>query len=63
VVDPCLLAWLHEPQLLQRDEKELDAYALLPLLARWVLRRRHAVCAVGAEGLCWVAAAPGLMLR
>lgn len=28
VTDPKLLAWLHEPQLLQRDEKEIEGYTL-----------------------------------
>lgn len=28
VTDPRLLAWLHEPQLLQRDEKEIEGYTL-----------------------------------
>ena len=28
VADPKLMAWLHEPQLLQRDEKEIEGYTL-----------------------------------
>ncbi len=26
--DPKLVAWLHEPQLMQRDEKEIEGYTL-----------------------------------
>ena len=26
--DPKLLAWLHKPQLVQRDEKEIEGYTL-----------------------------------
>ena len=26
--DPKLLAWLHEPQLMQKDEKEIETYSL-----------------------------------
>jgi hypothetical protein len=44
LVDPCLLAWLHEPQLLQRDEKELGSYSLVPLLARWAAAAAHTCC-------------------
>ena len=28
VTDPKLLGWLHEPQLLQRDEREIEGYTL-----------------------------------
>ena len=28
VADPKLMAWLHEPHLLQRDEKEIEGYTL-----------------------------------
>lgn len=33
LTDPRLLAWLHEPQLLQRDEKEIEGYTLQVHLA------------------------------
>ncbi len=26
--DPKLMAWLHEPQLMQRDEKQIEGYTL-----------------------------------
>ena len=28
VKDPKLMAWLHEPQLMQRDEKQIEGYTL-----------------------------------
>lgn len=43
LVDPCVLAWLYEPQLLQgasaaeQTSNELQCYSLLPLLARYQL--------------------------
>ncbi|KAL0046010.1 hypothetical protein WJX82_011272 [Trebouxia sp. C0006] len=33
--DPKLMAWLHEPQLMQRDEKQIEGYTLQVLSARW----------------------------
>lgn len=36
-VDPRLLAWLHEPQLVQRDERELERYGLQELARRYGL--------------------------
>ena len=32
VKDPKLMAWLHEPQLMQRDEKQIEGYTLQALL-------------------------------
>lgn len=34
LLDPLLLAWLYEPQLVQRDEKEVEAYSLTCLAQR-----------------------------
>ena len=28
ITDPKLMAWLHEPQLMQKDEKEIETYNL-----------------------------------
>ena len=34
--DPKLLAWLHEPQLMQRDEKEIEGYTLKAILHKYL---------------------------
>lgn len=34
-VDPRLLAWLHEPQLVQKDERELESYSLQVCSSLW----------------------------
>ncbi|KAK9804751.1 hypothetical protein WJX72_003400 [[Myrmecia] bisecta] len=34
LVDPAILCWLHEPQLAQKDEKEIECYNLQELVAR-----------------------------
>jgi len=39
VKDPKLMAWLHEPQLMQRDEKQIEGYTLQATL----LTTPHAV--------------------
>ena len=37
VIDPCILGWLAEPQLMNREEKEVDVYSLETLGPRYGL--------------------------
>lgn len=42
VKDPKLMAWLHEPQLMQRDEKQIEGYSLqAQLLTPLMLYHTH----------------------
>lgn len=34
--DPKVLAWMHKPQLVQRDEKEIESYTLQACLLLWL---------------------------
>jgi hypothetical protein len=36
LIDPRLLAWLAEPQLVQRGDKELEEYGLVELASRYL---------------------------
>ena len=46
MVCPRLLAWMHEPQLVQRDEKELERYGLQELAVHYSLSDAAAELAV-----------------
>lgn len=41
LLDPVVLAWMEQPQLAQRDEKEIEAYTLEQLCPRYGTTHRH----------------------
>lgn len=57
VLDPCVLGWLHEPQLLQKDEKEIGSYSLQVMTRE---AGRGATASLARAGLC---SPPSALLR